>query len=30
MIDNFILFGFGLLVFSIIVVITDYFFGDEE
>lgn len=29
MIDNFILFGFGLLVFSIIVVVTDYFFGDE-
>jgi hypothetical protein len=30
MIDNFILFGFGLLIVSICVVIGDYFFGDEE
>jgi hypothetical protein len=30
MIDNLILFGIGLLVFSIIAVVGEYFFGDEE
>ena len=30
MIDDLILFGIGLLIFSIIAVVGEYFFGDKE